>query len=224
MIEESVRHAAQSESDSDASENSPHHGARIVALGNLGAAMRRLANSVALTEVSISALEKVTEDAAGMAEILESCCRHFTTMASVDSTSTAVRMFNPAAGKGNPFSPPLDLESISMDRVRARCALGPLHEGPFGFVHGGVTALLLDQIVGIAARHSHQNAMTASLNVTYSRPIPLESTIELHGEVIRRSGRKVWVRAHIALEEVPTIELASAEALLIKPVSMPSVG
>ncbi len=73
-----------------------------------------------------------------------------------------------------------------------------------GYVYGGLIASLIDcHGTGTAALASYKNErrefntspplrfVTASLQVDYLRPTPLDSELELRGKVIEQSGKKV---------------------------------
>ena len=57
---------------------------------------------------------------------------------------------NPVVGRGNAIAPPIDFQREG-EAVWADFELGPAYEGPPGLVHGGVSAMVLDQMLGEAA-------------------------------------------------------------------------
>ena len=58
--------------------------------------------------------------------------------------------------------------------ARAEFTLGPVYEGPPGAVHGGVSAAILDSLLGAAAAAGQRPGMTAKLILSYLRPTPLD--------------------------------------------------
>lgn len=100
------------------------------------------------------------------------------------------------------------------EKALASFHLNALYEGPPGLVHGGVSALFLDQLLGYAAAKGGGPGMTGRLTVTYRRPTPLG---DLSGEawVDRREGIKTIVKGHILdADGNVTVE---AEGLFILP-------
>jgi acyl-coenzyme A thioesterase PaaI-like protein len=81
---------------------------------------------------------------------------------------------NAVVGLRNPIAPPLQ---IVQDRVRGGARseffLNALYEGPPGKVHGGVLALVLDQIFGEAAAAGGTPGMTGTLTLRYKKPTAL---------------------------------------------------
>jgi acyl-coenzyme A thioesterase PaaI-like protein len=112
---------------------------------------------------------------------------------------------NTVIGLRNPLAPPL--------LVRREFFLGPQYEGPPTLVHGGVSALILDQLLGEGAAAAGRSGMTASLTLTYHRPTPL-GRLRAEARVLRTEGWKTWMVGHISDDEGPTVE---AEGLFIRP-------
>ena len=56
-------------------------------------------------------------------------------------------MYGPVAGAGSPLAPPMRVTPADGGFV-GRCDLGIAHEGPPGYGHGGVSAMLLDELMG----------------------------------------------------------------------------
>ena len=58
---------------------------------------------------------------------------------------------NAVVGLRNAVAPPLRIQREPDGRVWADVELGMQYEGPAGLTHGGISALLLDQVLGEAA-------------------------------------------------------------------------
>jgi acyl-coenzyme A thioesterase PaaI-like protein len=120
---------------------------------------------------------------------------------------------NSVVGLRNPIAPPLVVERAPDGRAWADFHLGAAYEGPPGLVHGGVSALVLDQILGEAAAAKEAPGMTGTLTVRYRRPTPLG---DLHAEarVERVAGYKTFVSGSIGDAEGVTVE---AEGVFVLP-------
>lgn len=119
---------------------------------------------------------------------------------------------NAVVGIRNPVAPPLTIVAHE-DGVSAEFELSAAYEGPPSLVHGGVSALILDQLLGEAAAAAGTPGMTGTLTVRYRRPTPLGA---LRGEahVDRVDGIKTYVVGHIADAEGVCVE---AEGVFILP-------
>jgi uncharacterized protein (TIGR00369 family) len=72
-----------------------------------------------------------------------------------------------------------------------------LFEGHPGYLHGGVIATLLDEIMSKSVRALGFTSMTRHMEVDYHRPVPSCAPIRLEGRVVRSEGRKHWTEANI---------------------------
>lgn len=120
---------------------------------------------------------------------------------------------NPVVGLRNAAAPPLVVERDPAGRAWADFHLGAAFEGPPGLVHGGVSAMILDQLLGEATGAGGKPGMTGTLTLRYRRGTPLG---DLRGEawIERSEGIKTWARGHLADAEGVTVE---AEGLFILP-------
>lgn len=84
-----------------------------------------------------------------------------------------VNQGNATTGGRNMIAPPLRIECQEDRTVTTRFHLGAVYEGPPTFVHGGVSALILDQVLGEAAAAAGRPGMTGTLTLRYRRPTPL---------------------------------------------------
>lgn len=112
---------------------------------------------------------------------------------------------NAVVGLRNAIAPPLDIHQDPSGRAWADFTLGAAYEGPPGLVHGGVTALLMDQICGEAASAGGKPGMTGTLTLRYRRGTPLG---RLHAEawVDRVDGVKTFVVGQLTDAEGVTVE------------------
>jgi acyl-coenzyme A thioesterase PaaI-like protein len=188
---------------------------RRTAVAELGTALRQAIEASIRSEVEIAELEAVTKVIAAAGERLAAVEREIRQPASVDDLMGSVRMFNVAGGEGNPLAPPVRVETDGQGLVVGRCWLGRAYEGPFTYAHGGVSALLLDQMVGVAVSSAGHPGMTVVLSVRYRHPVPLETDLVLTARVTSNEGRKTWAKVTLATAADPDRTLVEAEGLLV---------
>jgi uncharacterized protein (TIGR00369 family) len=82
-------------------------------------------------------------------------------------------------------------------RMVGRFSLGAEYQGGSGFLHGGIIALLLDEVMSKLTRFTGQHAVTADLRVEYKRPIRVNTEIIVEGFVARREGRQLYHEGEI---------------------------
>ena len=121
---------------------------------------------------------------------------------------------NAVVGVRNPVAPPLRIERGDDGRYRTDFHVGAAYEGPPGLVHGGVSALVLDHLLGEAASDGMTRPLyTGTITVKYLRGTPLGA---LHGEAWadRREGIKTIARGYLSDASGVTVE---AEGVFILP-------
>jgi acyl-coenzyme A thioesterase PaaI-like protein len=103
---------------------------------------------------------------------------------------------------------------IDEDRVaRGEVTFDALATGGPGVVHGGYTALVFDEIMGmVSVAHDLAPAVTRSLNVRYRKPVPVEEPILLSAWLDRLEDRDLHIVAEMRLAAGDAL-LASAEAI-----------
>jgi uncharacterized protein (TIGR00369 family) len=74
-------------------------------------------------------------------------------------------------------------------RVRGLFRLPSDYQGGAGFVHGGIIATLLDEVMAKVNRFAADHAVTAKLNVEYLRPVPTGADLIVEGWELERDGR-----------------------------------
>ncbi len=70
-------------------------------------------------------------------------------------------------------------------------------EGPPGYLHGGIIATLLDEIMSKSVRARGLTAMTRRMEIDYLRPVPSGAQLRMEGRLVRGEGRKHWSEARI---------------------------
>ena len=92
-----------------------------------------------------------------------------------------------------------------------------LHEGPPGYIHGGIIATLLDEAMSKLNRPLNVLAMTRSLSVDYLRPSPLGVPLQLIARHIRQDGRKILHEADLLDQDGTQLAHAEGFFLVIPP-------
>jgi len=121
---------------------------------------------------------------------------------------------NAVMGLRNAIAPPLEVKSDGDGRAWSDFRLGAAYEGPPGLVHGGVIALVLDQVLGHAVSTSGRPGMTGTLTIVYRQGSPL-GDLRCEAWVDRRDGIKTWGKGHLLNAEGEVT--AEAEGVFILP-------
>jgi len=179
----------------------------------LAASVRELIDATIRTEVDADTVAAVKADIDAATARLRSaqCDGAF----GVRFTTGGDRMAwgNPVIGIRNPIAPPLKIERDDDGSIFTDFHLGAAYEGPPGHVHGGISALVLDHVLGEVAADEQNPRFTGTITLRYLRPTRLG---RLHAEarITRTDGYKAYAAGHLADDEGITVE---AEGIFIQP-------
>ncbi len=114
---------------------------------------------------------------------------------------------SPAVGDASPLAPgtidwqivddPAGSDAPHSKRCVATGVITAAYEGPPSFVHGGVTALIFDEILGIVNIANGCPGMTGSLTIRYRRPTPLYKELRWDAWVEHVEGRRIRSRGEV---------------------------
>ncbi|GAC56523.1 hypothetical protein GOHSU_08_00510 [Gordonia hirsuta DSM 44140 = NBRC 16056] len=185
---------------------------RLSVVEPLTESVRRLIDAVIRTEVDDAELIAATERIDQVVQTLRSRQRDGSFGTPYTPTFIGMPWGNAAVGARNAIAPPLQIRTES-GVAECEMVLGAAYEGPGGCVHGGVAALMLDQLVGEAASTDGLPSFTGTLTVRYLRPTRL-GALSARAEVTGREGRKTFVHATLSDDDGVTVE---ADAIMIAP-------
>jgi acyl-coenzyme A thioesterase PaaI-like protein len=151
----------------------------------LAAAVRELGDAVAETGVDRTTVDEVT----GALQLLthrlrieiEDDAYSGLVIKPVDySVPEGPMPLNPIVGACSPVRPDVELRFADGEIV-GRASFTRRFVGPPGFAHGGISAMLADQIVAASPMAIGARTITKSLKLDYLRPLPLDEEVELWG-------------------------------------------
>ena len=119
--------------------------------------------------------------------------------------------WSPVVGPLNPLAPPVEL-TFDGTRMHGTTRLAAPYNGPPGMVHGGIIALVFDELLGATNVCLGLGGFTGTLTVRYERPTPVDRDLVLEGWLDRTEGRKVFTGGTITHDGLVT---ARAEGIFI---------
>ncbi|MGY4708928.1 PaaI family thioesterase [Mycolicibacterium sp. CBM1] len=180
----------------------------------LAEAVRRLVDASVHTGADADVMERARQLVDEVTEMLASTPTDRPRILRHADTGLPVVWRNPAVGQHNPIAPPMNVRHEN-GRFFSEFTLGPVYEGPPGLVHGGVCALLLDQLLGEAATDRLSMPMfTGTITLKYLRGTPL-GPLRAEAWVERTEAYKTYARGILADTQGATVE---AEGVFIMPV------
>ena len=97
------------------------------------------------------------------------------------SVPEAPMPLNPIIGACSPSRPDVRLAFVD-GHVEGTATLSKRFTGPPGFVHGGISAMLADQLVALASGAIGARGISKSVEVRFRRPVPVGVTLDLWSE------------------------------------------
>ncbi|MCK9283413.1 MAG: PaaI family thioesterase [Rhodocyclaceae bacterium] len=180
--------------------------------------LRRLNHAALTADIGAGELHALTETLRLAADRLEQQPRIYGRKAHAEHYARQYKEmvdvlyeFSPALGRSNAMALPMHVWYAD-GRLHGHLTADWSHEGPFDSVHGGVIALLFDQLLGIAQRVEGKRGYTGTLSIRYNKLTPLHRPLHLVATVKRVEGRKKFVAGEIWVDDVCT---AQCEALFI---------
>jgi acyl-coenzyme A thioesterase PaaI-like protein len=182
--------------------------------GPLAQAVRGLIDATVRTGVGEDTIRSATEAVEAVTESLRPLNSEGWQALRHADTGRPLLFTNPAAGQRNPIAPPLAIRHEPDGRCRTEFTLGAAYEGPPGLAHGGVSALVLDHLLGEAASAGLvKPRFTGTITVRYLRGTPL-GRLRAEAFVERCEDHKTYARGFIFDAQGPTVE---AEGVFITP-------
>jgi acyl-coenzyme A thioesterase PaaI-like protein len=104
-------------------------------------------------------------------------------------------------GSENPHNLGLHWYVNEKGEVSSEFALTLAQQGPPGHAHGGLSAAVLDEVMGAAVWQAGYTVAAAKIEINYRKPVPLGQCLKTRGYVTRRNGRKIYARGEICLPD-----------------------
>ena len=74
-------------------------------------------------------------------------------------------------------------------------------QGPRGHIHGGASAAILDEIIGVAIWRAGYNVAVVNLDIQFRKAIPVDSTVTVEARMTDNEGRKIYGTGEICLPD-----------------------
>ena len=179
----------------------------------LTAAIRKLIDAGIHTDIDEATAREAQAAVEMVTAMLQRKKRTVTTLRHED-TGRPLAWANPAVGVRNAIAPPMVIHHEPGGRAWSEFTLSGAYEGPPGWVHGGICALVLDHILGEAASEGlTKPKFTGTIELRYLRGTPL-GPLRAEAFIDRIDGVKTFARGYLSDAEGTTVE---AEGVFIRP-------
>ncbi|WP_310768008.1 PaaI family thioesterase [Mycobacterium sp. Z3061] len=181
---------------------------------SLAASVRRLIDATIRTEVDHEVIAAAAAKIDGVTAELSAELMPGTFGQRGIDDGQGIASGNVVVGVRNPSAPPLVVHHEDDGSVWTEFILGAAFEGPMGHVHGGVSAMILDHILGATAHRPGRPAYTGTLTLRYHQRTPLLEPLRADAWVDRVEGVKTFAVGQIS---GAAGVMVSAEGIFIHP-------
>lgn len=200
------------------------------ALARAAAQVRRLISHLRKTQSPRANLERVEREVAALADLLAPF-DHPGPYAQggldvsflgpgrpvADLTPAEFFPYSPIIGPLNPVAPPILFEKVGSELVAEHVFDAP-YNGPPGSVHGGVIALVFDELLGCLGGLSGVGGFTGTLTIVYRSLTPVGRPIRMRSWIDRTEGVKTFMKGTMHCDfPTPNTLCAEAEGIFIQP-------
>ncbi len=183
---------------------------------DLVARTRELVEAVVLTDVDPKARAEAARAIAAATRALTARRRPEPLLLVRRAERGVESLLQAGSGRLNPQAPPVEWLERPVEpepgagpvpcQVRARCVFTASHAGSPSRVHGGVLALVLDEVLGTAVTSAGASGMTVSMTVSLRAGTPFGVPVEIAARLTGREGRKSYASGEILVDGALTAE------------------
>lgn len=85
--------------------------------------------------------------------------------------------------------------------VTSEFTLNESHQGPPGHSHGGASAAILDEVMGLVVWAAGHKVLAANININYRKPLPLFQPLTAVARITEAGERKILSVGEIRLAD-----------------------
>ena len=94
--------------------------------------------------------------------------------------------------------------------------LNEAHQGPPGHTHGGASAAILDEVMGLVVWSAGHQVVAANININYRKPLPLHQPLLAEARITEVGERKIISVGEIKLAD-STVAVSGSGVYVIAP-------
>jgi len=104
-------------------------------------------------------------------------------------------------GTDNPHSIGITMFVDDDGIVTSEFTLTESHQGPPGHSHGGASAAILDEVMGLVVWAAGHKVLAANININYRKPLPLFQPLTAVARITEAGERKILSVGEIRLAD-----------------------
>jgi uncharacterized protein (TIGR00369 family) len=119
-------------------------------------------------------------------------------------------------GHENPHSIGITMFVDDDGVLTSEFTLNEAHQGPPGYSHGGASAAVLDEAMGLVVWAAGYKVAAVNLEINYHKPLPLLQPLTLEAHITQTDERKIFSTGEIKLAD-STVAVSGRGIYVIAP-------
>ena len=119
-------------------------------------------------------------------------------------------------GKDNPRGIGITMFVDDEGVLTSEFTLNETHQGPPGHAHGGASAAILDEVMGLVVWAAGYKVVAANININYRKMLPLEQPLLAVAHITQVGERKIVSEGKIQLAD-STVAVSGSGVYVIAP-------
>jgi acyl-coenzyme A thioesterase PaaI-like protein len=119
-------------------------------------------------------------------------------------------------GNENPHSIGITMFVDDHGVLTSEFILNEAHQGPPGHTHGGASAAILDETMGLVVWAAGHKVAAANLEISYHKPLPLHQPLTVETRITQVEERKIYSTGEIKLAD-STVAVSGRGIYVIAP-------
>ena len=119
-------------------------------------------------------------------------------------------------GTENPHSIGITMFVDDHGVLTSEFTLNEAHQGPPGNTHGGASAAILDEAMGLVVWAAGHKVAAVNLEINYRKPLPLKQPLSLEARISQVGERKIFSTGEIKLAD-STVAVSGRGIYVIAP-------
>lgn len=119
-------------------------------------------------------------------------------------------------GHDNPHSIGITMFVDDDGVLTSEFTLNEAHQGPPGNTHGGASAAILDEAMGLVVWAAGHKVAAVNLEINYHKPLPLKQPLTLEARITQVDKRKISAAGEIKLPD-STVAVSGRGIYVIAP-------
>jgi uncharacterized protein (TIGR00369 family) len=119
-------------------------------------------------------------------------------------------------GTENPHSIGITMFIDDDGLLTSEFTLNEAHQGPPGYTHGGASAAILDEAMGLVVWAAGYKVAAVNLEINYHRPLPLKQPLTLDARIEKIEERKIFSKGEIKLAD-STVAVSGSGIYVVAP-------